>query len=421
MPSSATLAEQGLKALSSQNYSQAIDLYTQALQQTPESPDYYIKRSTAYQRSSDYASALRDAEIAVVLGYKRGKRELISSAQLRRGTSLFMEKRYGDAAFCIAEAEKKAAGEKEKNLIGIWKNKIEIQLAKLDHDDPTREVTVSEVPDSEVPIPEERKEPVPTIRPGDGGATGVTVQPPPAPGVSTPAGRIRHEWYQTASQVVLTIFVKGVPRDKVAVQINNESVSVSFPLATGSEWTFDVSPLFDKIDPVASSFSVLSTKIEIKLAKTNQNRKWGGLEAPEQAPVPEAGERPTALAGKPMETLPVYPTSSKRGPKDWDKVAKALTTRPTEERKAKGAVSDKEEEGPAGVEYDSDYEGGDPVNHFFKKLYKDADEDTRRAMMKSYVESNGTALSTNWQEVGKAKVETSPPGSVLSRTLRTEC
>lgn len=27
------------------------------------------------------------------------------------------------------------------------------------------------------------------------------------------------------------------------------------------------------------------------------------------------------------------------------------------------------------------------------------DEDQRRAMMKSFVESNGTVLSTNWQEV----------------------
>jgi suppressor of G2 allele of SKP1 len=30
-------------------------------------------------------------------------------------------------------------------------------------------------------------------------------------------------------------------------------------------------------------------------------------------------------------------------------------------------------------------------------------------MMKSYQESNGTSLSTVWDEVGKKKVETSPP------------
>lgn len=37
---------------------------------------------------------------------------------------------------------------------------------------------------------------------------------------------------------------------------------------------------------------------------------------------------------------------------------------------------------------------------FFRQLYGDADEDTRRAMMKSYEESGGKSLSTNWQDVG---------------------
>ncbi|KAG0640133.1 hypothetical protein HOY80DRAFT_885213 [Tuber brumale] len=321
-----------------------------------------------------------------------------------------MEKRFGDAAFCIAEAEKKVSGEKEKNLIGIWKNKIEIQLSKLDDDDPAREVTVSEVPDAEVPIPRKQKEPAPVSLSGDDKVASDTVPPPPVTGVSTPASRIRHEWYQTASQVVLTIYVKGVPTDKATVEINSESVSVAFPLVTGSEWTFDVSPLFDKIDPLTSGFSILATKIEIKLVKAHQGRKWSGLEAPECASAPGAGEANVGMAGEPKAVFPVYPTSSKKGPKDWDKVAKDLTARPKKDKKGKGTADDKGEDDPEGAEYDSDYEGGDPVNHFFKKLYKDADEDTRRAMMKSYVESNGTALSTNWHEVGKARVETSPPG-----------
>jgi len=53
---------------------------------------------------------------------------------------------------------------------------------------------------------------------------------------------------------------------------------------------------------------------------------------------------------------------------------------------------------------DSDL-GGDPVDGFFKKLYAGADDDTRRAMIKSFTESNGTSLSTNWGEVGKGKVQ----------------
>ena len=43
------------------------------------------------------------------------------------------------------------------------------------------------------------------------------------------------------------------------------------------------------------------------------------------------------------------------------------------------------------------------------QIFADADEDTKRALMKSYSESGGTTLSTNWDEVGKEKVTVKPP------------
>ncbi len=64
---------------------------------------------------------------------------------------------------------------------------------------------------------------------------------------------------------------------------------------------------------------------------------------------------------------------------------------------------------------DDDLEDGDPLQGFFKKLYKDSSPDTRRAMMKSYIESNGTALSTNWDEVGQKPVETHPPDGMEAK------
>ncbi|CCM09374.1 SGS domain-containing protein [Caenorhabditis elegans] len=45
----------------------------------------------------------------------------------------------------------------------------------------------------------------------------------------------------------------------------------------------------------------------------------------------------------------------------------------------------------------------------FRKMYNDASDDVRRAMMKSYSESNGTVLSTNWSEIGQKKTECQPP------------
>jgi suppressor of G2 allele of SKP1 len=54
--------------------------------------------------------------------------------------------------------------------------------------------------------------------------------------------------------------------------------------------------------------------------------------------------------------------------------------------------------------------GGDSsVNKFFQEIYSNASDDTKRAMMKSYVESGGTTLSTNWDEVGQGNVEVKPP------------
>uniref|UniRef100_A0A6G3MI13 Protein SGT1 homolog A (Trinotate prediction) n=1 Tax=Henneguya salminicola TaxID=69463 RepID=A0A6G3MI13_HENSL len=74
--------------------------------------------------------------------------------------------------------------------------------------------------------------------------------------------------------------------------------------------------------------------------------------------------------------------------KNWDKIAEDLT---------------KNEEKPTGES---------ALMEFFRDIYSKGDEELRRAMDKSFVESKGTVLSTNWSEVGSKTVEIKTPDNV---------
>ena len=79
--------------------------------------------------------------------------------------------------------------------------------------------------------------------------------------------------------------------------------------------------------------------------------------------------------------------------KDWDSIEREL------ERQ-------EEEEG-------NKPQGDEAMNKLFQQIYANADEDTRRAMIKSYQTSGGTVLSTNWKEVSEKDYEkerTAPKG-----------
>ena len=130
--------------------------------------------------------------------------------------------------------------------------------------------------------------------------------------------------------------------------------------------------------PVAETVStkVLATKIEIELQKQFGGH-WPALE----------GDSHTDPIARPIPSG----TSTQDAPR----------------ARSKWDALEVDDDIPAGADAELDT--------FFKKLYSNADDDTRRAMQKSFQESNGTALSTNWAEVGKSKTQTRAPTGMIAK------
>ncbi|KAJ5381546.1 uncharacterized protein N7496_003974 [Penicillium cataractarum] len=446
-------AAEGEKALAASNAPLAIQHYTRALIELPRAPSYYLQRAIARSRvkpadgGPNSREALQDAEIALSLARERGKRELILSAQMRRGVALFQLERYGDAKFLFELIESKNSGEKEvqnkaegvkaamadgggkKNGYGaelpIWMAKVRRKLGEVAEGDEKATVSVIEFPtDTRVPTEKQLKAEWESLKSGkavDGGdktvqeknqkdpsSSGVSSDPTKSEDKETTEAspvvapqKVRHEWYQSNASVVVTLYAKGIPKESVETELKDESVSLQFPLPSGSGYDFTLDPLYAPIDPSTSKVSVMGTKIELVLQKRTAGQKWKSLEG-SASNTTKIADRPAAPQA-PVSSGPSYPTSSRHGAKDWDKLASTLTAKKSKGTKGKaekdetGDVSDAES-------VNSEY-GGDAVDGFFKKLYAGADPDTRRAMMKSYVESQGTSLSTNWSEVGSKKME----------------
>lgn len=178
------------------------------------------------------------------------------------------------------------------------------------------------------------------------------------------------------------------------------------PTPSGSIAEAYILPLWAPIDPEQSTFVVKSSKIEVSLRKKSPGM-WKNLmkvlvPANEGGVPANAGGvpsgNPNSISGADNVESSKEPEQHGKGTKDWDKVLADLDA---EEKASSGSKVNTSADGAADM--DDDEEPGD-VDAFFKKLYAGADDDTRRAMIKSFTESQGTSLSTNWSDVGKGKV-----------------
>ncbi|KAF8936617.1 Protein SGT1 A [Dissophora ornata] len=364
------LFAQGSHSFADEDYDEALSYYSKAININATHAEIFLKRSATYQKLGKDKEAYEDAIRALALIQEKPLVEasVEAKAQLRKGVAAYHLQDYQTAKDALEACQ---ALSPEQRTLASWIRKNEQELAKLTKSVPAPVSTSTSATVADV---------TPASSPVTSHASPAST-PVPAP-LTPSAHRVRHEWFQSETYVTISVFIKNAKKDAVDVNITENALSVSVKMPTGSDYSLEMDPLSHKIIPTESKFEVLSTKIEIRLKKEFEGLKWGALEGDDV----NAASMASVTAG----AAPAYPTSSKKT-KDWDTLEKQAAK---EEEKA---------------------DGDKALNQLFAQIYKDADDDARRAMMKSFTESNGTCLSTNWDEVGKGTVETRPPEGMVAK------
>ena len=183
----------------------------------------------------------------------------------------------------------------------------------------------------------------------------------------------------------MEVFVKGtkgLPEGKVRTTFEERRLCLEVEDGHEDGPYRLVLSLMGEIKPEEAKVELLSTKVEMKLVKKESGVQWSDLEEGQGAAgvarvMADGSSSAEAAAGD----------KKKKSPKEWAALEAELTE----------------------LEKEDKPEGEAALQALFKDIYSKADEDTQRAMMKSFQESNGTVLSTNWNEVGQKKVEVQPP------------
>ncbi|RKO94110.1 chord-domain-containing protein [Blyttiomyces helicus] len=87
---------------------------------------------------------------------------------------------------------------------------------------------------------------------------------------------IRHDWYQTQSSVIISLFAKKIDKTRTTVVFAPEELKVNITFLDGNIAQFHTR-LSQPIDSEASRFEMLTTKIEVVLKKAN-GISWPSIE-----------------------------------------------------------------------------------------------------------------------------------------------
>ncbi|SOV76628.1 calcyclin binding protein, putative [Plasmodium sp. gorilla clade G3] len=164
---------------------------------------------------------------------------------------------------------------------------------------------------------------------------------------------IRYDWSQTHNNLFFTLYKKEVEEKNFFYYIKDDYVSLTLWINDDEIYHLEKF-LFSNIIPQQTKINLTKMKIEIILEKEVKGVPWDNLTK----------------------------TNSDECDEKKSKVVNPFA-------------------GKSLIKEDKD----ESVDYFFKKIYNEGDDDTKRAMIKSFQTSGGKVLSTNWKDVKNKQYE----------------
>jgi len=207
----------------------------------------------------------------------------------------------------------------------------------------------------------------------------------------------KYQYYQSDSVLTIEILEPNMNENTVHVDFASNKLTVIIEREGGKKVTVMCGSLYNDINVSKCKLKYKDEKILVKLSKGNKGYEWPKLfgsgkkdSDDTSATNNSGGQASTNNDNAPTNTsIPTVDTSQAQNrpyasTRDWDEIGRNLKKEEEEDNK-------------------EDKDGA--FGRFMQTMYKDADDETRRAMIKSYQTSGGTVLSCDWNEVAKKDYE----------------
>ena len=178
--------------------------------------------------------------------------------------------------------------------------------------------------------------------------------------------KIIYNWIQTGTNITVDI-TSNHNLNAYDIKINKKSIEFVDKKEGTVKYTIN---LTNGILVEKSSYKITSSmKCKLELHKEVENFNWVNL---------EVSKNDDSLNNPKDKVVHGYYPSSSKVKKDWSQLDKE--------------IDEQEKE-------DASKDGNEGMWRLFRDIYAKGNEETRRAMIKSFQTSGGTVLSTNWDEV----------------------